>query len=71
MEGGSESCDMKMAQTAITDSENGGQGTSTKEGRWTLEAEKARKCVLPYSLHNETQPFQHLDFNPRRHRWDF
>lgn len=47
MEGGSESCDMKMAQTAITDSENGGQGTSTKEGRWTLEAEKARKCVLP------------------------
>lgn len=34
---------MKMTQTAITDSENGGQGTSTKEGRWTLEAEKGKK----------------------------
>ena len=33
MEKGSESCDMKMTQTAITDFENGGQATSTKEGR--------------------------------------
>ena len=41
---------MKMAQTAITDFENGGQGTSTKEGRWPLENEKSKK------LHSSLEP---------------